>query len=982
MKQYVCIPLAIILLLSVHVWAADSPTEQNVASCDTTCQATAPITVNQGVLDVNFDYTAPVEIIAGVLSQDFSSAWWLTDSCTLSSDYAQAGSNISLLSCSNVPLPEGSEQGWVFWLVAPTATADFGSNEWWSTGIYELMWYQIPEAPANGETPATSYTVDDSIQPSVEELPGLDGGPPRPVGVAVDPHGRVEEFVLNEVVFKPKSQNELNSFLDKYNGTVLRDGTALLTDGVDEPPPGLPESSGWYLIKVNLDLSSLQDLNSNMKALGAEGNVSFSSEDAARLIALAARETSLGISPNFLGKLATVSEHPDRTGGYLDAATWWWLEDGGLSTSVIRAWDYVDYKGKPPCTVYDPVKIAIIDHGFDLDETTGVPIMGKKDFYGDAPEQVDEVDRDHTAGGKNTAEGPAKWWHGQEVWGACCALARNQYGSAGTSGGDFRTVLIRSDLTFFMHGNCIYDALCHRADVINISFGGYCDWLCKKFGGGNYLKEMVEDARDLGVIVVAAAGNDGYDLSDSSNNPVLCKDAGYLWCGENVGPEDPYPCYYGAWDDVCYYRDPAECIPCQFHGALCVGAIDKTGDRRIMSSWASNYGFPAVDIFAPDGILTAITRESVYNDKGLDFLGEDELATSYGTSFSSPFVAGIVALMKRLDNSLDWYEVRDILQRTYNRSYDRTVFPGYIDALWAVMAVDPNQPPTVKITEPQNGGIYDYSSVHFSADVLDPELEALKNSDCHYLSVQRFPTKLSFESDRDGGFISTTTNLSIGTHVITAAASDYFGARAESAPVTIQVVNKPPDVKITYPYNGDTFYTNQNINLRGWAFDWEEGDLVLQWESSIDGYIGAGDDIWWYPKITPGTHTIRAFTIDPMDETIIVSDSIQILIEEPPSTNTPPQATITSPDSGTYCLPETIIVLRGTGYDPEDGVLPGSSLKWYSDIDGYLGEGTYLRTRLSGKDCSFKDHTITLEVTDSDGATSTHSITLHVGTIC
>jgi hypothetical protein len=94
-----------------------------------------------GAVDVNFNYTDNVEIIAGFLNKDFSRVWWLTYSCIFSTDYAQAVHNAMQLSCNNVILPSGADGGYLFWLVAPSASANFGSNEWWNIGIYELMWY-------------------------------------------------------------------------------------------------------------------------------------------------------------------------------------------------------------------------------------------------------------------------------------------------------------------------------------------------------------------------------------------------------------------------------------------------------------------------------------------------------------------------------------------------------------------------------------------------------------------------------------------------------------------------------------------------------------------------------------------------------------------------------------------------------------------------------------------------------------------------
>jgi hypothetical protein len=60
--------------------------------------------------------------------------------------------------------------------------------------------------------------------------------------------------------------------------------------------------------------------------------------------------------------------------------------------------------------------------------------------------------------------------------------------------------------------------------------------------------------------------------------------------------------------------------------------------------------------------------------------------------------------------------------------------------------------------------------------------------------------------------------------------------------------------------------------------------------------------------------------------------------------------------------------------DPEDGPLDNNSLKWESNVDGPLGSGTAIRTTLSGVIEGQHKHTITLQGTDSDDKTATHSI--------
>ncbi len=70
------------------------------------------------------------------------------------------------------------------------------------------------------------------------------------------------------------------------------------------------------------------------------------------------------------------------------------------------------------------------------------------------------------------------------------------------------------------------------------------------------------------------------------------------------------------------------------------------------------------------------------------------------------------------------------------------------------------------------------------------------------------------------------------------------------------------------------------------------------------------------------------------------------------------------------------ITFTGTGEDAEDGTPTGSSLVWTSSIDGQIGTGgSFTRNGLSAG-----THTITLTVTDSDGATGSDLVSITVNT--
>ena len=69
-------------------------------------------------------------------------------------------------------------------------------------------------------------------------------------------------------------------------------------------------------------------------------------------------------------------------------------------------------------------------------------------------------------------------------------------------------------------------------------------------------------------------------------------------------------------------------------------------------------------------------------------------------------------------------------------------------------------------------------------------------------------------------------------------------------------------------------------------------------------------------------------------------------------------------------------ILRGSGYDADDGAFPEESLVWASSLDGALGTGSTVATT----PLSPGHHTITLRVVDADGHPATASTSVDVPT--
>ena len=86
-----------------------------------------------------------------------------------------------------------------------------------------------------------------------------------------------------------------------------------------------------------------------------------------------------------------------------------------------------------------------------------------------------------------------------------------------------------------------------------------------------------------------------------------------------------------------------------------------------------------------------------------------------------------------------------------------------------------------------------------------------------------------------------------------------------------------------------------------------------------------------------------------------------------------PEVFIHSPADNSSLLGARPLVLRATAYDPEDGRLGLSSIRWSSSIDGALGTGGSLA--ISTSDLTAGVHELTATATDSSGASGSASVT-------
>ncbi|MDY9927291.1 PKD domain-containing protein, partial [Methanosarcina sp.] len=89
--------------------------------------------------------------------------------------------------------------------------------------------------------------------------------------------------------------------------------------------------------------------------------------------------------------------------------------------------------------------------------------------------------------------------------------------------------------------------------------------------------------------------------------------------------------------------------------------------------------------------------------------------------------------------------------------------------------------------------------------------------------------------------------------------------------------------------------------------------------------------------------------------------------------NHAPTAVINSPANNSIWNQGDLIVFKGSGLDPEEGILT-DSFTWYSDLDGSIGHSN----EFNSTDLSAGMHNITLMVSDSTDLTATENVTITI----
>lgn len=198
------------------------------------------------------------------------------------------------------------------------------------------------------------------------------------------------------------------------------------------------------------------------------------------------------------------------------------------------------------------------------------------------------------------------------------------------------------------------------------------------------------------------------------------------------------------------------------------------------------------------------------------------------------------------------------------------------------------------------------------------------------------------------------------------------------------VSSNQPFVRLTSPIGGESLAGSDSFTVKWNGADLDEDTLFYSLSYSIDN----GDS--WLPLATDITETsyavdlsllpgssqvkFRVSASDGINTAYDSSDGLEIGFVGDTSISVsgkPPTAAIRT--EAQTLEPSQPVILAGTGYDLEDGLLPENGLEWWSNRDGALGTGSWLQTSLSNG-----EHVISLKVTDSNGNVQTSTVNITV----
>lgn len=742
-----------------------------------------------------------------------------------------------------------------------------------------------PRRALRGAPPST-VVVDPSVRPAASTFPPrAPHEAPRALGRLVDDQDTGADFVLGELVVTTSDREQLEAALQKWDGRILdvlpapapasasnsASTSASAVSAAPEPSPS-GATKQTFLVGLSLDKIDTAGVVKTLTGLSPNGRSDLRLSDAAALSTLSAGAElaaagftvgmqwigqSSGMLDRQLSEGDAVSMSPSFLNSFPRQAwsnnpfVWPHLRAGGaMNFGVAEAWRVLAATGKNK----NRVKLAVIDGGF----ANGHGLPGGSLAISTIPFR-------EPLGTPNTMKCSGKDcdWHGTHVAQVAAAVGDDSVGIIGTGAPVVDLVMVTTlgDMFTFI---AAYDAAAVAGariitTSITVPVPWYVSWSILPLEART--KTLALENR----LLFAAAGNDS----------------------RNVDAES---CFLGiCWEKAWVY-------PCENDGVHCIGGTSWGTQSRDSSS---AYG-DQVPLYGPYTLF-------VGSDPATAAADLSKLTVGSGTSYSTPFVAGIAALVWAVDPGASAQTVWSTLVDTAN------VGDGLrsVNAFAAVRSRLPgtNLPPSVRIVAPAPGARFNYLGlgVSLSAEVSDVE----DNNDALTVSW----------STPQEGVVATGAEAKAffpapGTRVVTVTVRDRGGLEARAS-VSLVLENSPPQVTIVSPTAGASVVVGFPFVVSGRGMDPNEalGGLDcarLRWSLTEDPSVsGTGCNATLSASRLGAVHLV----LEAVDAQGALARSSTVLQVEPPPATEAPLVRVLDPVSGSTMRANASQPLTATATD-------------------------------------------------------------------
>ena len=269
-----------------------------------------------------------------------------------------------------------------------------------------------------------------------------------------------------------------------------------------------------------------------------------------------------------------------------------------------------------------------------------------------------------------------------------------------------------------------------------------------------------------------------------------------------------------------------------------------------------------------------------------------------------------------------------------------------------------NNPPTVTLTGPSQGAT-------FTAPATVPFTATATDSDGTITKVEFFQGTTKVGEDTTSPYTFNWTNVSAGSYVLSARATDSGGATTNSSTVNITVnpPNQLPTVSLTAPTSGQVFSAPANITLTATAADAD--GIVTKVQFFRGGTTLIGEDTsapfsFAWNNVAAGNYSLTAKAFDNAGATT-TSAAVPITV------NALPSVSLSTPTSGQIFTAPANVTLTATATDSDGSI---TKVQFFQGTT-LLNEDTSSPYSFNWNNVSGNNYSLTAKAFDNLGGTTT-----------